>query len=156
MGDMIYFAVANIGAGEAWVTEVGADDDYREQDITGAHGQILHRGADRTEAERVVSDFERRVGDEQRTVTYTVIQLDRLSSPADLSALDLRAAAQEAPRAVAYRARLHEQAQGVDVLYDPESGRLGAAWGGNAEWVECAGEDDVEAAIVRALTEGDR
>lgn len=86
----------------------------------------------------------------------TITRLDRLDSTADLSALDLREEAQGAPDAIAYRAELEGHAQRVDVLYDPASGRLGAAWGGNAEWVNCASEEAVRGAILVALGDAER
>lgn len=81
-----------------------------------------------------------------------IIALYRLASPADLSASDLRAAAQERPLAIAYRARLLRQASGVDALYDPGSQQLGVAWGGNVTWVKVEDATDaIEAAIAAVL-----
>lgn len=88
----------------------------------------------------------------QWSFTYEVIDLD------DLASTDLKEEAKQCSDGVqALRIRVldadeQEQAERAEGLYDPESGRLGIAWGADASWASVEG---VESGIDRYLNDGE-
>lgn len=69
-----------------------------------------------------------------KTFRYESISIE------DLSATDLREKTAVVVNGEAYRITIYENerplAEAAQALYDPESGRLGIAWGADAEWAD--------------------
>lgn len=89
----------------------------------------------------------------RRTFRYEVMPLDRLT------ATDLREIAAGAPvGAEAYRITIVENdrpaAEAAEALYLPDEGRLGIAWGADADWADVA-DIHVETAIGLWLNDAD-
>lgn len=53
----IHFAVGDIAAHDGHLSSVRAEDDWRYQEITGAHGTILYEGPSREQARRALDEW---------------------------------------------------------------------------------------------------